>query len=43
MEQFGNKDMPMDPEYYPKLDESPLLDDTKISIYRSLIEVLIGF
>ena len=37
LERFAKKDTPMDPKYYPELDDSPLLEPEDISKYRSLI------
>ena len=37
MEQIAKKKTPIDPEYHPELDESPLLSPEGISKYRSII------
>jgi hypothetical protein len=35
--EFGKKSVPFNPDYHPELDESPLVDSEKITLYRSLI------
>ena len=37
LEQFHNRKVPISEMYHPELDESPLLDEKKITLYKSLI------
>ena len=37
IEQFGTQRTPMDSEYHPELDESPLCDPQHITKYKSLL------
>ena len=35
--QFPKKNVPLNPEYHPELDETPLISEERITHYRSLI------
>ena len=37
VEQFPKKNVPISPDYHPELDETPLLNEERVTHYRSLI------